>query len=310
MGKSTGAAPRRGKRRRSSRAGEPTGGRLIGRWRARPPDGLYSLADSLVYPRACLSRDGLTPYAMSVPTHSPAPASRPGLLRRLGAAGPFALMLTFCPPLGALVLLSTLTSFGPWLRDHGAVGMLFFFLVIGLLLGSRSCRPTRARFWRVGRLVLGGLAVGVGDAHRGIALGAHARDVGRARSRDGDHPGKAVAFRGAPSAPRRADRENGAGGDVAPRVADVAVCADELCLLGGPRAVGRLSFGTVVGLAPRTALAAYAAAGVEQLMFKQVGDRTTVIVGIAVTVVAFGIVGLLAKRTLRGLTAPPPKTGG
>jgi hypothetical protein len=35
-----------------------------------------------------------------------------------------------------------------------------------------------------------------------------------------------------------------------------------------------------------------------------------VIVGIAVTVVAFGIVGLLAKRTLRGLTAPPPKTGG
>jgi len=57
-------------------------------------------------------------------------------------------------------------------------------------------------------------------------------------------------------------------------------------------------------------LAAYAAAGVEQLMFKQVGDRTTVIVGIAVTVVAFGIVGLLAKRALRGLTAPPPKTGG
>jgi uncharacterized membrane protein YdjX (TVP38/TMEM64 family) len=69
--------------------------------------------------------------------------------------------------------------------------------------------------------------------------------------------------------------------------------------------LGAYLFGAVVGLAPRTALAAYAAAGVEQLMFKQVGDRTTVIVGIAVTVVAFGIVGLLAKRALRGLTTPP-----
>jgi hypothetical protein len=45
-------------------------------------------------------------------------------------------------------------------------------------------------------------------------------------------------------------------------------------------------------------------------MFKQVGDRTTVIVGIAVTVVAFGIVGVLAKRALRGLTTRPTETGG
>ena len=272
---------------------------------------VYSLADSLVYPRACLSRDGLTPYAMSVPTHSPAPASRPGLLRRLGAAGPFALMLTFCPPLGAFVLLSTLTSFGPWLRDHGVLGMLFFFLVIGLLLGV-SFVPTYTSAilagWAFGFWVGWPLALATLTAASLLArmLGTWvARDRVMAIIRE--KPSLFAVHQALLGAP------TGKTALVVTllRVSPMSPFAlTNFAFSAAHVPLGAYLFGTVVGLAPRTALAAYAAAGVEQLMFKQVGDRTTVIVGIAVTVVAFGIVGLLAKRALRGLTAPSTKNGG
>eukprot|EP01034_Spumella_vulgaris_P003743 gene3743-4792_t len=83
----------------------------------------------------------MPPSAMPNSSASTAPAARPGWVRRLGAAGPFAILLSFCPPLGAVVLLSTLTHVGPWLREHGLLGMGFYFLGIGVLLGL-SLVPT------------------------------------------------------------------------------------------------------------------------------------------------------------------------
>ena len=73
------------------------------------------------------------------PADSPAPPS--GLIRRLGAAGPVAIVLSFWPPLGGFVLLATLTRLGPWLRDHGTTGVLVYFLLTGFLL-SVSFVPT------------------------------------------------------------------------------------------------------------------------------------------------------------------------
>ena len=72
---------------------------------------------------------------MKSPSSRSAPASPPGLLRRVGAAGPVAIVLSFWPPLGGFVLLATLTKFGPWLRANEGLGLLTYFLVIGLLLG-------------------------------------------------------------------------------------------------------------------------------------------------------------------------------
>ena len=254
---------------------------------------------------ACRRRDVPT-SAMPNSSASTAPASRPGFVRRLGAAGPFALMLTFCPPLGALVLLSTLTSFGPWLRDHGAVGMLFFFLVIGLLLGV-SFVPTYTSAilagWAFGFWVGWPLALATLTAASLLArvLGTWvARDRVMAIIRE--KPSLFAVHQALLGAP------TGKTALVVTllRVSPMSPFAlTNFAFSAAQVPLGAYLFGTVVGLAPRTALAAYAAAGVEQLMFKQVGDRTTVIVGIAVTVVAFGIVGLLAKRALRGLTAPP-----
>src|SRR5947208_1657098 len=39
------------------------------------------------------------------------------------------------PPLGGFVLLATLTRLGPWLREHGVMGMVIYFAVTGLLMG-------------------------------------------------------------------------------------------------------------------------------------------------------------------------------
>jgi uncharacterized membrane protein YdjX (TVP38/TMEM64 family) len=219
-------------------------------------------------------------------------------------------MLTFCPPLGALVLLSTLTSFGPWLRDHGVLGMLFFLLVIGLLLGI-SFVPTYTSailagwafgFWVGWPLALATLTVASLLARMLGTWVARDRVMAIIREKPSLY---AVhqALLGAPTGKTALVVTLLRVSPMSPfALTNFAFSAAQVPL-------GAYLFGTVVGLAPRTALAAYAAAGVEQLMFKQVGDRTTVIVGIAVTVVAFGIVGFLAKRALRGLTSidQPPR---
>ena len=83
------------------------------------------------------------------------PATPPGLMRRLGAAGPFAILLSVWPPLGSLFLIASLTQLGPWLRSHDAVGLLIYFLVIGFLLGV-SFVPTYAS------AILAGWAFGFG----------------------------------------------------------------------------------------------------------------------------------------------------
>ncbi|MCX6951639.1 MAG: hypothetical protein NTV51_05585, partial [Verrucomicrobia bacterium] len=67
----------------------------------------------------------------------------PGTFRRLGAAGPVAVVLSFWPPLGGFLLLATLTTFAPWLREHYALGLLLYFLGTTLLVGF-SFLPTFA----------------------------------------------------------------------------------------------------------------------------------------------------------------------
>src|SRR5205807_787476 len=63
--------------------------------------------------------------------------------RRLGAAGPAAIVLSFWPPLGGFLLLGTLTTLAPWLREHAARGLLIYFSLTVLLVGF-SFLPTFA----------------------------------------------------------------------------------------------------------------------------------------------------------------------
>lgn len=237
----------------------------------------------------------------------PAPVARAGWVRRLGAAGPFALVLSFCPPLGGFALLATLTSSGPWLRDLGFGGILIYFFGIGLLLGI-SLVPTYTSAILAGWAF--GFAIGWPLALATLTVASVlARAVGGWVAQDRvmaiirEYPALAAVHRALLGSPTRRT----ALVVTLLRVSPMSPFALTNFALAAARVpLGAYVFGTVVGLAPRTALAAFAAAGLEQLLFERVGDRTTVIVGIAVTVAAFGVIGLLAKRALRNLTAEPP----
>src|SRR3982750_4690452 len=67
--------------------------------------------------------------------------NRPGLMARLGASGPVAIVLSIAPPIGGLLLLAALTSLGSWLRLPYEIGWLVCFFIGALLVGV-SLVPT------------------------------------------------------------------------------------------------------------------------------------------------------------------------
>ena len=66
--------------------------------------------------------------------------------------------------------------------------------------------------------------------------------------------------------------------------------------------IGAYTIGTFIGIVPRTALAAFAAAKLEQLRFKDVSETWMVVAGIVATIVVCVILGMLANRALRQIT--------
>lgn len=236
------------------------------------------------------------------------PPHKPGTFRRLGAAGPVAILLSFWPPLGGLLLLSTLTTLGPWLREHAALGLLIYFLVAGVLVGF-SFLPTFSCAILAGWAF--GFTLGWAIALVTITVAALlAYALGRWICRDrvlavisekpswhavhrallGQHSGRTLLvitlLRVPPASPFA--------------LTNFALAAARVPLWDYAR-------GTFLGIAPRTAAAAFAGAGLEQLRFKDVTETWVVIVGILVTIGACAILGILANRALRSLSADPAR---
>jgi uncharacterized membrane protein YdjX (TVP38/TMEM64 family) len=239
----------------------------------------------------------------SLPANTP--TQPPGLMRRLGAAGPVAIVLSFWPPLGGFVLLATLTTLGPWLRAHGAEGVLTYFLVIGFLLGV-SFVPTYSAAILAGWAF--GFSIGFPLAMVTITLSSlMAYAIGRWIARDrvlevirerpqwnaiyrsllNEKPARTTMvitlLRIPPTSPFA--------------IANFALAAARVRL-------PEYTLGTFIGVAPRTALATFAAAGLAQLRFKDVASSWMVIAGIVATLVACVALGMLANRALRQMTAP------
>ena len=64
-------------------------------------------------------------------------------VKRLGPAGPLAVLAATFPPLGGFVLLGLITRLAPWLREHVALGLVI--VVVGFSLSSGlSLLPTYA----------------------------------------------------------------------------------------------------------------------------------------------------------------------
>jgi uncharacterized membrane protein YdjX (TVP38/TMEM64 family) len=232
-----------------------------------------------------------------------AAASQPGLIRRLGAAGPVAIVLSFWPPLGGFVLLAGLTRLGPWLRGHEGSGLLIYFLVAGLLLGI-SFVPTYSCAILAGWAF--GFAAGWPLAMVTITVSSLlAYAIGRGIARD--RVLEVIREKPQWSAVHRALLGQKSGRTFLVVMLMRIPPASPFALANFVLAAAKVplwdyTLGTLAGIAPRTAAATFAAAGLEQLRFKDVSQTWTVVAGIVATVIVCFVLGVLANRALRELT--------
>ncbi|MEO6995624.1 MAG: VTT domain-containing protein [Lacunisphaera sp.] len=230
-------------------------------------------------------------------------AITPRGIRQWGAAGPVAIVLSFWPPLGGFVLLAFLTALGPWLRTQGGAGLVIYFLVAGFLLGV-SFVPTYSC------AILAGWAFGfsAGFPLAVITITASslmAYAIGRWIARDR----VLEVIRGKPK--WNVIHQALLGGDKLKtifvvtllRIPPTSPFAFANFVLAAARVpLGAYTTGTFIGIIPRTALATFAAAKLEQLRFKDVSQTWMVIAGILATIVVCVILGVLANRALRQIT--------
>jgi uncharacterized membrane protein YdjX (TVP38/TMEM64 family) len=236
-----------------------------------------------------------------VPPFTP---QQPGLMRRLGAAGPFAILLSFLPPVGSLFLLASLTHLGPWLRLHYGTGLLIYFIVIGFLLGV-SFLPTYASAilagWAFG-FAKGSLIAIVTITISSLLAYALARWITRDRVLE-------IIY----ERPKwRAIYQSLVGGRKArtllvvtlmrvPPLSPFAMANFALAAARVP--LETYTFGTFIGILPRTIVTTFAASQVEQLDLNNLGQSWVKMVGILLTLATCIGAGVLANRVLRDLTS-------
>lgn len=224
----------------------------------------------------------------------------------MGAAGPVAIVLSFWPPLGGFVLLATLTRFGPWLRAHGTEGLWTYFLVTTFLMGI-SFVPTYSCAILAGWAF--GFAVGWPIAVAAITVASLiAYAIGRWISRD--RVLEVIRERPQWNAIYQSMLGSGLGKTLLvvtllriPPMSPFAIA--NFALAAARVRLFPYTLGTLLGVAPRTALGAFAAAQLEQLRFKDVGDRWMAAAGITATIVVCVVLGIMANRALRSVTQQP-----
>jgi uncharacterized membrane protein YdjX (TVP38/TMEM64 family) len=216
-----------------------------------------------------------------------------------------AIVLSFWPPLGGFLLLATLTTFAPWLRAHEGLGFLTYFVLTVLLVGF-SFLPTFACAIFAGWAF--GFALGATTAVLALtAASIVAYALGRWIARD--RVLEVVAEK-----PRWRAVQQALLGQNSRRTVFVVTLlrippASPFAIVNFVLAAARVplwdyTLGTFLGLVPRTAAAAFAAASLEQLRFKDVTDRTTLIAGLVATILVVAVLGSYANRALRSLSAP------
>lgn len=230
-------------------------------------------------------------------------------LRRLGPAGPLAAAATCMPGIGTLLLYHRLGPVAAWLREHGEVGPVVCAAAFGLL-GGCALLPTYAL-----SLVCGwsfGFGAGlvttltgfVAAALAGYAL-ARVMDRGRVMGVVNESP----KFRSVHGALVRGSAVKVIGTVALVRLAPVAPFSLTNLAMAAigvhplPYAVG-----TLLGMAPRTALIVYAASRLSSIDASPEDDPLLYAAGIAATLVATVTLGWMAKKALKRATADAPVT--
>ncbi len=225
------------------------------------------------------------------------------IVRDFGMAGPLALLSATLPALGGFVLLGSLNIVGPWLQDQGNAGLGIYVAAFALLAGC-ALLPTYAQ------AVLGGwafgFALGFPAAMLGFAGGSLiGYELGRRAS--GDHVlamiEKRPTWKAVLDALTRSGRWRTLGIVTLLRVppnSPFALTNLALSSVKIPR--GTYLIATVVGMAPRTAIAVWIAAEIEGVInaeaVKAAKPKWMVIAIIISAVVVIGIIGRIANKAI------------
>jgi uncharacterized membrane protein YdjX (TVP38/TMEM64 family) len=226
--------------------------------------------------------------------------------RRLGPAGPLALIAGSLPVIGGFVLLSLVSYVAPWLRSHQEYGVLFYVLGFSLLAGL-ALLPTYAQS------LVGGFAFGFWLGWPAALcgfLGASALAYAIARRASGDHVIDLINEHPKWKAVYASLVASGFGRTLlivtlvrlppnSPfAMTNLAMAATKV------RPVAYL-LGTLLGMAPRTGVAVFLGAGLSELSFSNKPSTWIMLAGMAVTVAVIIIIGMLANQAIARMTGLP-----
>lgn len=249
--------------------------------------------------------------AAAQPAAGPAPAAAApptvgGVLRRIGPAGPLAVLAVALPGIGGFLLLGSVTVVGPWLKGHGALGVGLYVLGFALLAGL-AILPTYAQ------AVLGGWAFGfITGFPAALAgfLGGALLGYGVALRATGDRVVRLIAEQPKWRAVYDALLRGGFWRTLllvtlvrVPLNSPFAITNLVMAATRVPPAAYAL--GTLLGMAPRTAAAVLIAANVKELTLTGGPNRWLWGASIAVTIAVVALIGHMASRALARFSAAP-----
>lgn len=202
------------------------------------------------------------------------------------------------------MLLATLTTFAPWLREHFAAGLVLYFAATSLLVGF-SFLPTFAVAIYAGWTF--GFGVGFAMAMAALTVSSLiAYAIGRFIARE--RVIAVIAEKSTWQAVHRAllgDSQRVVFVTALLRIPPMSPFAIVNFVLAAARVpLGSYTLGTFLGLIPRTAAATFVAAGLEQLHANDLSTtpRWMAISGMIAFVIMCFIIGSLANRALRSLS--------
>lgn len=238
-------------------------------------------------------------------TQAPQAQSVGTVLRRLGPAGPLALIAATLPALGGFVLLAMVSPVAHWLRGHQELGVALYVLGFAAFSGA-ALLPTYAQ------AVVGGWAFGFGVGLAAALAGFFGGGVvgyfiGRWSAGD-------RALRLIQEHPKWAAVHHALLGSGFWRTLGIIT----LVRLNSPFALINYFFGatrtnlaayvlgTVFGLAPRTAAAVWIATGIKELVGKPASPRWLIIASIVVAFVIVLVIGKIGSDAVAHVTSRNP----
>lgn len=227
------------------------------------------------------------------------------LWRRLGPAGPLAIVSASLPLTGAAILAGTLLWLAPWLHAHRTAGVIAAYAVCFAVTSGLAILPTQIQSglggWSFGFAY--GAPAAVAGAWGGIVIGYLV-----ARRASGDHV--VVLIHEHPKWKAIYDTLVGSGfwkalGIVTllrlPPSSPFAIT--NLVMAATRVPLGAYLLGSFVGVAPRTIAVVYIAAGLHELDFRRLGQSWLTVAGIVATAVTVIVIGIMANRAITRFSA-------